>query len=58
MSHIDGTIFIADTYNHCIRYIRRGCDLVETLVGIPGKPGYIDKIDELKGKPAQFNCPV
>jgi hypothetical protein len=38
----DGNFIIADNGNHCIRRIDVRTEMVTTLVGIAGKPGYQD----------------
>ncbi|MDR1864873.1 MAG: IPT/TIG domain-containing protein [Bacteroidales bacterium] len=37
----DGNIYLADSYNHCIRRITPE-NMVETVLGIPGTPGFKD----------------
>lgn len=37
----DGNLFIPDVNNHCIRQIDRN-GIVSTVIGIPGKSGYVD----------------
>lgn len=37
----DGTVYVADTLNHCIRAISSD-GIVTTIAGIPGVPGYED----------------
>ncbi|KAH0569967.1 NHL repeat-containing protein [Spironucleus salmonicida] len=56
-SPIDKTIYISDSQNHVIRYIPYNSSQIYTLCGIPNRPGFIDKTDEVLGKPAQFNNP-
>jgi sugar lactone lactonase YvrE len=36
----DGTVYVADTFNHCIRMIKNG--KVTTFIGQPGQQGYYD----------------
>lgn len=38
---LDGIMYIADAFNHCIRSIDRE-GIVSTVIGIPGKSGYVD----------------
>jgi DNA-binding beta-propeller fold protein YncE len=47
-----GNIYVSDSENHCIRVIKPN-GMVETIAGIPGKPGFADG----PGKAAQFNGP-
>ncbi len=47
----DGTVYVADTYNHCIRKITPDGD-VTTLAGTDS-PGYVDAV----GASARFSCP-
>jgi len=47
----DGTIYVADSYNHCIRKIQNG--EVTTLAGKCEEPGYMDA----DGAAARFNLP-
>lgn len=37
----DGTLYVGDTDNCCVRKISRD-GVVSTVVGIPGKSGYLD----------------
>jgi DNA-binding beta-propeller fold protein YncE len=48
----DGTIYVADSYNHCIRKIQDG--EVTTLAGKCEEPGYLDAA----GPAARFNLPT
>jgi sugar lactone lactonase YvrE len=36
----DGTVYVADTFNHCVRKIKDG--KVTTFTGQPGQQGYYD----------------
>lgn len=49
---LDGIMFIADKSNHCIRKIDRE-GVVSTVIGIPGKAGYVDGVPD----DALFNLP-
>jgi hypothetical protein len=48
----DGTLYVADSYNHCIRKIAAG--EVTTLAGKCEEPGYLDA----DGQDARFNLPT
>ncbi|CAL6049321.1 NHL_repeat-containing protein [Hexamita inflata] len=54
VSQFDNVLYIADQYNHCIRYIYR--NEIKTLCGNT-KPSYNDKIDEVNGI-SGFNSPT
>jgi len=47
----DGAVYVADTFNHCIRKIQNG--KVSTFAGTPGQQGYYDG----EPKKALFNGP-
>jgi hypothetical protein len=49
----DGNLFIGDSGNHCIRKLDTQTMMVETIVGIPGAPGFQDGSKE----DAKFNYP-
>ena len=49
----DGTIYVADRMNHCIRIMRPDDGLWTTLCGMPGQEGYCDGV----GCEALFNNP-
>ncbi|MCX6953098.1 MAG: immunoglobulin domain-containing protein, partial [Verrucomicrobia bacterium] len=51
-STVDGTLFVADTYNHTIRKVTPG-GVVTTIAGMRGNPGGADGI----GSGARFNQP-
>lgn len=48
----DGNMYIADCYNHCIRRLTPE-NQVETVLGVPGEPGWVDGTQEV----AKFNRP-
>lgn len=45
-------IFVSDTFNHCVREVDLGNDLVKTITG-NGQPGFAG--DEIAAKNAQYN---
>lgn len=49
-----GNLFVADTYNHCIRQIVISTGVVSVFVGTPGSPGMADGT----GVAASFRYPV
>jgi DNA-binding beta-propeller fold protein YncE len=49
----DGSLYVADAGNHCIRRITPDGKMVETILGIPGKSGWHDGTKE----EALFNTP-
>jgi hypothetical protein len=49
----DGNLFVGENNNHCIRKVDTQTMMVETLIGIPGKSGFLDG----KKEDAQFNGP-
>lgn len=51
--YFNNNIFVADTYNHCIRKINLKNRLVTTIAGSPGIPGYMDGTSQ----EAKFNMP-
>lgn len=51
--YFQNQLFIADTYNHCIRKINLHNKLVTTIAGLPGVPGYQDGTLGI----AKFNMP-
>lgn len=53
ISDQDGNIYMADCNNHCIRRLTTE-NMVETVLGIPGTPGWKDGGKE----EALFNMPI
>jgi len=53
LTYFNNNIFVADTYNHCIRKINLKNRLVTTIAGAPGIPGFADGTQQ----EAKFNHP-
>jgi trimeric autotransporter adhesin len=50
-----GNIYIADTYNHCIRMITKSTGIITTVAG-DGTPGYwVDDISQTR-QPVWYSC--
>lgn len=49
----DHTLWVCDSYNHCVRRIDLHMRLVQTIAGAPGEPGHADG----PGRSARFKYP-
>ncbi len=53
LAYYKNNLYIADTYNHCIRKLNLKNRLVTTIAGQPGIPGFVDGYPDQ----AKFNMP-